>query len=304
MDSPAITQEQLHAFHSIDREVFSRMVINLMRDPAESLLIIAAWLWLEEMGYPNIILLMTSLSDTVVDVLSKEMAMALASMHSSVADISLLPNGGLMSATSAVMSQTFSANVFHNHRFTAIAGIKNFLTTICARIFGDILQPICQVSATDETGTGQLVIPGFPHPLFGDVTITPPSQQGQNGIDDFVIVGGLWGWEPTNNTTDDDKTLFLTFPRGLPVTKDELVELFTQMYGEGSVVRVMMHGNSVYRNQQPLFARVLMKSVTLVDEVLGGNKIAEFHTNGKRFWAQKYERREQTTITPPSSPPV
>ncbi|CAN1752308.1 hypothetical protein LINPERHAP1_LOCUS4670, partial [Linum perenne] len=50
---------------------------------------------------------------------------------------------------------------------------------------------------------------------------------------------GLWAWEPTNNATNDDK--------------DELVDLFTQKYGEGSVVSVMMH--SVYGNQQQLFAR-------------------------------------------------
>ncbi|CAN1287736.1 hypothetical protein LINPERPRIM_LOCUS19699 [Linum perenne] len=62
MSSPTITQEQLNAFHSIGREVFSRMVINLMCDPAESLLIVAAWLWLEQMRYPNIINLMQSLS--------------------------------------------------------------------------------------------------------------------------------------------------------------------------------------------------------------------------------------------------
>ncbi|CAN1285173.1 hypothetical protein LINPERPRIM_LOCUS18900 [Linum perenne] len=62
MSSPTITQENLNAFHSIDREVFSRMVINLMCDSTESLLIVVAWLWLEQMGYPNIINLMQSLS--------------------------------------------------------------------------------------------------------------------------------------------------------------------------------------------------------------------------------------------------
>ncbi|CAN1792239.1 hypothetical protein LINPERHAP1_LOCUS19595, partial [Linum perenne] len=101
---------------------------------------------------------------------------------------------------------------------------------------------------------------------------TPSQTQGGEQVDE-TSGDALW----------DDKTLFLTFSRGLPVTKDELVEFFIQKYGEGSVVRVMMHGNSVYGNQQPLFARVSMKSVTLVDEVFGGNKIAKFHTNGKHF---------------------
>ncbi|CAN1760939.1 hypothetical protein LINPERHAP1_LOCUS7725 [Linum perenne] len=250
------------------------------------------------MRYPNIISLMASLSDNAVDVLCNELAMALASLQSSVADLSLFPNGGMMPATSAIMSQTFSMKVLHNHRFTAVTEIKNFLTMVCARVFGDILQPICKVSDADELRTGHLVIPGFPHPLFGDLTITP------RNFDGFVPAGGLWAWEPTNNGTDDDKTLFLTFSRGFPVTKDEVMELFTRKYGEGSVMGVMMHENLVYGNQQPIFAKIMLRSVTLVDEVLGGEKSAKFRTNGKHIWARKYERREHTAMVPLSSPPV
>ncbi|CAN1760942.1 hypothetical protein LINPERHAP1_LOCUS7727 [Linum perenne] len=162
----------------------------------------------------------------------------------------------MMPATSAIMSQTFSMKVFHNHRFTAITEIKNFLTT------------------------------------------------GQNGVDGFVPAGGLWAWEPTNNATDDEKTLFLTFLRGFPMTKDEVIELFTRNYGEGSVVGVMMHENLVYGEQQPLFAKIMLRSVTLVEVVLGGEKIAKFRTNGKHMWARKYERSEQTAMVPTSSPQV
>ncbi|CAN1169250.1 hypothetical protein LINPERPRIM_LOCUS19691 [Linum perenne] len=277
------------------------MVINLMRDPAESLLLIAAWLWLEQMGYPNIINLMQSLSNTALDVLSNEAAVALASLQSSTLDLSRLPNGGLMPATSEVMSRTFSVDVFHHQRYTTITGIKNFLTTVCARVFTDILQKICPMTAR----AGDLVIHGFPHPLFGDLTITPTicrphyRHQGQNGTAGFIPTGGLWGWEPYNNATDDDKTLFLTFSRGFPVTKDEVVELFTRKYGEGSVVSVMMQENMVCGEQQTLFAKMMMRSVTVVDEVLGGNRIAKFRINGKHIWARKYERREQTVALPP-----
>ncbi|CAN1828318.1 hypothetical protein LINPERHAP1_LOCUS32194 [Linum perenne] len=270
------------------------MVINLMRDPAESLIIVATWLWLEQMRYPKIISLMASLSDNAVDVLCNELAMALASLQSSVADLSLFPN-----ATSAIMSRSFSVDVFHHQRYTTITGIKNVLTTVCARVFTDILQKICTMTAS----AGDLVIPGFPHPLFGDLTITPTicrphyHHQGQNGT-----AGRLWGWEPYNNATDDDKTLFLTFSRGFPVTKDEVVELFTRKYGEGSVVSVMMFENvenMVCGEQQTLFAKMMMRSVTVVDEVLGGNRIAKFRINGKHIWARKYERREQTVALPP-----
>ncbi|CAN0877590.1 hypothetical protein LINGRAHAP2_LOCUS11976 [Linum grandiflorum] len=304
MDSPSITQEQLQMFHSIDREVFSRMVINLLRDQGESMIVIAAWLWLEQVGYPNIIVLMACLSDAVIEILSHEMALALDSLKYSNAELATF-----MPATSTIMSKNITAEVFHRQRFTAIAGIKNFLNTVCARVFADILQPICRVAnATGELGTAQLVIPHFPHPLFGGVNIVPPIyrpryQQGRNGIDAFVPAGGAWRWRLTDNATEDDKTLFLTFSRGFPVTRDEVIELFNRRYGEGSVVEVMMQENvTPGGDQQPLFARVILRSVAMVDQVLAGDRIAKFRINGKHIWARKYERRDQMSVTtiPPS----
>ncbi|CAN1169254.1 hypothetical protein LINPERPRIM_LOCUS19694 [Linum perenne] len=103
-----------------------------------------------------------------------------------------------MSATSAVMSRSFSVDVFHHQRYTTITGIKNVVTTVCARVFTDILQKICPMTASAgdvAVGAVQLVIPGFVHPLFGDLTITPTicrphyHHQGQNGTADFVPTG-------------------------------------------------------------------------------------------------------------------
>ncbi|XP_019054121.1 PREDICTED: uncharacterized protein LOC104602219 [Nelumbo nucifera] len=70
-----ITTEELKSFHAIDREIFSRLVINLRRDVAVSMRVIAFWIWLEELGYPNIILKMISavqaITKTVNDVLAR-----------------------------------------------------------------------------------------------------------------------------------------------------------------------------------------------------------------------------------------
>ncbi|CAL1375066.1 unnamed protein product [Linum trigynum] len=299
MEGLCATQEQLHTFHSIDREVFSRMVINLMRDPAECLIIVAAWLWLEQMGYPNIIVFMPSLSDAVVDLLADEMALALSSLTTTT---TALPS--FMPGTSALMSRTISADLFHRNRFTAVAGIKSFLTTVCSRAFSDILQSICPLA---RNGSGQLVIPGFPHPVFGNLTVSSPASRGRNGSVLVPPPTDVWGWDPNSSgASEDDKTLFLTFSRGFPVTKEEVTELFTRKYGEGSVVSVLMQENVAAGGggdqQQPLFARMVMRSVVVVDEVLNGERIAKFRINGKHIWARKYERREQAAT--PTPPPV
>ncbi|KAJ4826568.1 hypothetical protein Tsubulata_008517 [Turnera subulata] len=273
MDSISI--DQLHSYHAIDREVFSRLVLSCFRDPGESLLVMATWLWLEDKGYPKLMLNMTKLSNLLVNSLADEAALCLKSLESNT--IPMLPNGG-MPLTARVIGTNISVEMFHQNKFTAISGIKNFLNTTCARIFTDILQLILPCTSRS------LVVPGFPHPLFGDVTIVPRS------TDPYFPTGGIWGWTPSNNISEDDRTMFLTFSRGFPVTAEEVTELFTRMCGE-CVVRVQMQEN-VPSSEQPLFARMVLRSVTDVDRILNGRRIAKFRINGKHIWARKYERRE------------
>lgn len=66
-------------------------------------------------------------------------------------------------------------------------------------------------------------------------------------------------------------------------------ELFTGMYGD-CVDSVYME--EVSRNKQPLFARLVLRSVATVDRVLNGASIAKFTINSKHVWARKYERRD------------
>ncbi|KAF2303853.1 hypothetical protein GH714_023868 [Hevea brasiliensis] len=262
----SITLEELHTYHAIDREIFSRLVITLMRDPAESLLVTATWLWLEEKGYPNMVVKMVDLSDALVNALADEAVLCLKCLESNTFPVLL--NGGIP-LTARIMEKNISLEMFHHNKFSAISGIKNFLTTVCARIFTDILQ---RVLATTSILNQPLIIPGFPHPLFGSVSIVPMS------MDFDFPTGGLWGWDPNNNVSEDDRTMFLTFSRGFPVTKDEVTQLFTRLHGD-CVVSVQMQEN-VPSNEQPLFARMILDSITAVDRILNGRRIAKFRING------------------------
>ncbi|KAJ6924746.1 hypothetical protein NC652_017884 [Populus alba x Populus x berolinensis] len=273
----SITVDQLHAYHTIDREVFSRLVINLKRNPAESLLVIAVWLWLEDKRYPNVIAKMTSLADTVLNIVANEAALCLNFLEST--NLPIIPNGGGLPFTSIVIGKDISLEMFLQNKFTAISRIKNFLNTVCARIFTDILQ--CVLAGTSELiGNQPLVVPGFPHPVFGDVTILARS------VDNDFPAGGLWGWDPALTVPENDRTMFLTFSRGFPVTNEEVTELFTSICGD-CVVNVQMQENS-QSNEQPLYAKMIMRTVTAVDQVLCGKRVAKFRINGKHIWARNY----------------
>ncbi|OAY27373.1 uncharacterized protein LOC110603318 [Manihot esculenta] len=278
----SITLEELHTYHAIDREIFNRLVINLLRDPAESLLVMATWLWLEEKGYPNVVVKMVDLSDALVNAVADEAVLCLKCLESN--SLPLLLNGGIP-LTARIMEKNISLEMFHHNKFSAISGIKNFLTTVCARIFTDILQRVLATTSSAQSVPNQpLIIPGFPHPLFGGLAIVPRS------MDSDFLIGGLWGWGPNNNVSEDERTMFLTFSRGFPVTKDEVTQLFTRLHGD-CVVSVQMQEN-VSSNEQPLFARMVLDSIAAVDRILNGRRIAKFRINGKHIWARKYERRD------------
>ncbi|OMO90859.1 hypothetical protein COLO4_18841 [Corchorus olitorius] len=273
----SITLEELHTYHAIDRQIFSRLVISLNRNPAESLLVMATWLWLEEKGYPNIVAKMVNLSNPLLEALAVEAISCLNCLSSN--NPTIPPNGHALPLTSRIMGRDISLHMFYQNKFSTISGIKSFLNTVCSRIFTDILQHVTGSSSQP------LVIPGFPHSLFGSVTIEP------RAMDHHFPVGGLWGWHPSNNVSEDDRTVFLTFSRGFPVSEDEVRELFTKICGASSVDGVHMQEN-IPSDEQPLFARMVLRSVSNVDQILNGRRIAKFRINGKHIWARKYERRE------------
>lgn len=100
-------------------------------------------------------------------------------------------------------------------------------------------------------------------------------------------------WDDDKRTSgdviDDDKTMFLTFSRGFPVTEEEVRHLFTSTYGD--CIKAMHMGNED-ANEQVLFATMVLNDVETLDRILNGKHIAKFRVNGKHIWARKYERRD------------
>lgn len=286
-----ISVEELHLYHKIDREIFSRLVIQFLRDPAESLLVMALWLWLEEKGYPNIILKMIAMPDSIVNVVADEAVRCLKCLETTNSRVEL--QGGGLPLTARILQTQISLQTFTKHRFTTISGIKIFLNNVCARIFADILQRVLAGPSTQTKPNQPLVIPGFPHPLFGALKVAPQPMD-----NDLIPTTELWGWHLINEVSEDDRTMFLTFSRGFPVSEEEVRELFTGMFGN-CVESVHMgnvgsSSNNVSNNdQQTLYARMILNSVSTVDQILDGKHISKFKINGKHIWARKYERRDQ-----------
>ncbi|XP_027348291.1 uncharacterized protein LOC113859806 [Abrus precatorius] len=284
-----ISTEELHLFHKTDREVFCFLIFKVHRDPTQSLLVMALWLWLEHNGYPNIIHRVMGLPSTLVNALVIE---ALSCLKCLEIENFPIPNGGGLPLTTRLTLRNISLQIFNEKRYTIIAGIKSVLKNICARIFADVLQIVLKSSNISRVGTSRgnilnmpIIVPGFPHPLFGTFDIPPKNFVNLDLSDERIWTGN----GPCDEVTDDDKSMFLTFSRGFPVSELEVRELFIYAYGD--CVQTLSMG-STDANNQPLFAIMVLKTVGVVDQVLKGKRVAKLQVNGKHIWARKYERRD------------
>ncbi|VFQ60755.1 unnamed protein product [Cuscuta campestris] len=282
-----ITIEDLHLFHSIDRKIFSRLVVNSGRNPAESLLVMAFWLWLEDLDFPGVIDKMLALSDSTVNALADEAAACLKRLEPGKPSRNpRAPDD--MPITSVVMGRAISSKLFCPNKFTTISGIKSFLNKVCAIVFADILEQVLPGGTRRVGADSSIPVPGFPHPTFGPIAVVPRSR------DSAIPNAGLWGWAMAAEPPVDDRTMFLTFSRGYPVTEEEVRELFNSYYGD--CVEAVRMVPPAAASEQPLYARLVVRSVGTIDRVLSGGPIAKFRVNGKHVWARKYERRDGERI--------
>ncbi|XP_058757214.1 uncharacterized protein LOC131630462 [Vicia villosa] len=299
MDTPLlvtqipITTKELHLFYRIDRELLCFLIFKLHYEVTQSLLVMALWLWLEKIGYHNLIHKVASLQGTLINAIVVE---AITCLQFLERDNPPIPIGGGLPLTKMLIKKDISLEMFISKRYTAMTGIKIVLNETCARVFNDVLQIVLKRKNIIETrGSSSttsrthalnmpLILPGFPHPLFGSFDLLPRNENTSLSDESIWIQK-----KPYDDATNDDKSLFLTFSRGFPVSEMEVRYLFTANYGD-CVQRLVMGGNHV-KNDQPLFAIMILKMVEIVDQILAGKRVAKLQINGKHIWARKYEPR-------------
>ncbi|CAN7104581.1 unnamed protein product [Brassica rapa subsp. narinosa] len=239
----------------------------------------ATWLWLEDFGFEHIFSVIMALNDPLIAALANEAVLCFRCLESEE------PPNGFSQIPVTAEFMDISLQIIYQNRYSAITGIKNFLTTVCSRIFSDIVQQ-------------PLNIPGFPHPTFGSINVMPSvaSLDNFSSRNLFPIPSGIWGWNASCIATENDRTLFLTFSRGIPVSEAEVRLVFTEKYGENCVkgVHIPKYGGNLPNEnlnsnqdvqQQSLYARLVLDSVVTVDRILMGESKQKFYIDGKPIWA-------------------
>ncbi|XWS75097.1 hypothetical protein CRYUN_Cryun01aG0055600 [Craigia yunnanensis] len=105
--------------------------------------------------------------------------------------------------------------------------------------------------------------------------------------------------EENNNKKEvaaDDRTIFLTFSKGYLISENEVTDFFTRKFGENFFEGVELQ--QVPAGEQPLYARLVLNSVSDLEIVLNGKPKAKFSINGKHVWSRKFLRRRPKSPLP------
>ena len=181
---PCIPLLDLHQYHQVDRDLFTRLVINLSRSPSQSILVMAFWFWLEDNHLPSIITRLLRASNYIVNKVFDEAVICL----NSLAPNQPMPTITSTNFTTTIMGNNIPLQNMHRNKSFTINRIKYFLNDVCARIFTDILDQIVRNHDEVRQFYEPIHVHGFPHPIFGNVTFL------KLPLNELFLVDDLWGW--------------------------------------------------------------------------------------------------------------
>ena len=218
--SSFLSQEEFNAFHKIDRKLYSLLVINLWRDPVESMQVMALWLWLEHMGFDNVVYKILLLPYILVNELADEAIICLNCIHTNQISSSFDNND--IPLIQSLMEKKISLHFFLENQLNGVVGIAKIVNEVCITALSDIMQQAVERNASQSVAESQMVL-------------SPPTHHSlaHHGLCHVGLGGGDLIQPRTlgNEVPIDDRTIFVTFSKGYPVQEREIREFFTRSYG-------------------------------------------------------------------------
>ncbi|KAK8520381.1 hypothetical protein V6N13_031169 [Hibiscus sabdariffa] len=254
-----ISDQEFNMFHTIDRTLYSLLVMDLCRDPVEALRFVALWLWLERVGFKQVVKRILSLPFALINELADEALVCLNLVHNDQVSTSGLAND--VPLMQNLIHSDLCLRFFADHRVIATQGLARVTKEVCTRTLRDIMQIAIERNATQVQAQQAMVQPGL-----GQVVGLPLPR--------------------TNEVVPaDDRTMFVTFSKGYPVQEWEVREFFIRLYGD---CIESFHMQEVLPNEQPLFARIVCYSTAYIETILDGNVKVKFNINGKHVWVRRF----------------
>ncbi|CAH2072835.1 unnamed protein product [Thlaspi arvense] len=285
----SVTREEFNAFHKLDRSLFTRLVLNLRRDISQSLQVMSFLLYLEQSALVrHLVVNLVSLPDFFINAVADEVVTCLNCMSyddlsAFVAKLGQNINMFTIPLITRMTGEYLTLAVIHRDRESILLEMKRHLTRVCYPAFEDICLHAEMYNEKREKETSQF--------LCGQ-------QETTNHVGGTNNVGAALISED-GQVTAEDRTIFLTFSRGYPISEAEVHAYFTRRYGE-IIEAIEMGGKE--GNEQVLYAKMVLRSAATIPEIVenGGDTRNKFTINGKHVWARKFIPRSSMNLLPPS----
>jgi len=219
----AVTRDEFNAFHKCDRALFRRFVVRLRRDINQSLQVMSFLLYLEKSGLvSNLIVNFNSLPDFFINTVADEVVMCLSCL--SYENFSMfVANFGkkIIPLITRMTGEYLTLAVIHQNRESILLDMKKHLTSICYPAFEDIC-----VQAEKEKVIEDMKHLGFSKAVHkaGSSSQFLSEQQATTRTSKVGV------FSEDEQAREDDRTVFLTFSRGYPLSEAEVHAYFTRYY--------------------------------------------------------------------------
>lgn len=263
---------------------------------------------LEQMNYArNIIAHLVSLPDAFIDAVANEIVVCLSFLYNKEhASVFVANNSDDRSVIPLVMRITggrLTIKFINQNRDAVLLGVRKNLSDICARAFEDMCERAeryhkekllalerekvieelknIRLSAQQENfnrlSVQQEIVPTLPHVEEETIKIAEETEEAKKNDEEVVVAA-------------DDRTVFLTFSKGYPISETEVWVYFTKKFGE---VIEAVEMQDVEENEQPLFARMVLKQryMSKIEDIVSVRNRNKFTIDGKHVWARKYVRK-------------
>ncbi|CAL1387159.1 unnamed protein product [Linum trigynum] len=143
-----------------------------------------------------------------------------------------------------------------------------------------------------EPSGGYLNLLLNPYDNAASSSSSPQVDEIDAGVKKLEIHGGNGSEGDGDGVPADERTVFLTFSKGYPISEREVRDFFSMRYGD---IYEDVHMQEVATaEEQPLYAKLVLRVQGMIEVVLNGKRKAKFSINGKHVCARKYIRKGST----------
>ncbi|KAG8367149.1 hypothetical protein BUALT_Bualt16G0042600 [Buddleja alternifolia] len=297
MDNTKLTLADLKFFHAIDMLLYILLVKDLARNPYESLQIMGIWLWLERgffnmiskgenrLNFCNIISKIFNLPPFLINEIADEAVLCLKCINNQFPS-PFSPEAAIIPLTHNLMKNDISLQFFLENSYVIFHEVQRLISDIYIPMLSDIME-------TARHG-------GFnPSP---EQSPSGPTQSPDDSLSrslSSLSIGGETSQARAraheNEASRPNRTMFVTFSKGYPVTEDEVRGFFTRIFGD-CIESFYMH--EVGDDEQALYAVVVFERLSIIQIILDGESKAKFSINGKHVWMRQFVPRGGRGILP------